>query len=125
MEKLDLYVTNNGDIEFIDGDLQMIEGRDIYVQCFRLLLGTWKGEYMLNTNEGLKQDAFLGLKANQFDQELAFEALQDVGEQVDDFVEYIDVNFNFNDETRQIEVDLVVQFADGFRQNLSEVIQIG
>lgn len=123
MEKLDFYVSDFGDIEFIDGDLQMIKGRDIYVQCFRLLLNTWKGEYMLNTNEGLRQDAFLGIK--QFDEELAFEALQDVGEQVEDFVEYLDVDFSFDDKTRVLSINLVVQFADGFRQNIQEVIQIG
>lgn len=123
MARQDFMLSQNGDIEIIDNNIAMIEERDIFVQCFRQLLQTRKGEYFLNTDEGLDFSVFLGVK--NIDYELATDALHSCALQVEDFVEFQVLEYNFDDQTRKLNIKMQALFADGYRQTFLEEVEIG
>lgn len=122
MLKQDFALGSNGDIVIVDNNIQLIEGRDIYVQAFRQILRTRLGEYFLNVNEGLDYNVFLGQK--KIDTDLAYDALQKAGLQVDDFVKFTEITFEYNDVTRVLKVGFTVLFQDGYRERLYEEVGI-
>lgn len=120
MERIDFAVSPSGDVIFEENNIKMIEGREIYVQCFRQLFRTRLGEYFLNTEEGLDYEVFLGVK--EIDEEAVMTALQEVGEQVQDFVRYDNVDYDYNRQQRLLRITFDALFVDGYRLEVDEEV---
>ena len=51
-----------GDIVIESGAIQMVHDAELTMQTIRSVLGTQKGEWFLNLDEGINHDAILGKK---------------------------------------------------------------
>lgn len=110
-------MNNDGDIMFDSNNiLLMTYEKDVYIQALQMLLSTRKGEYFLNNQEGLDFNPFFGSKT--FSEDEITLALQDVGEQIRDFVKYTLIDYEFNDKTRKLKIKLEALYED----NSSEII---
>lgn len=115
MERIDFKLLN-GDLVIENNDITMLTGNDVYVQALRQILSTRLGEYFLNTDEGLDFDVFLGKK--EIDDDEVMNALQLAAEQVEDFVKFISIEYEYNRQTRNLSLDIAAQFADNTQVNL-------
>lgn len=120
--KLDFELSLLGDVILEDSNIKMIEDRDIYIQCFRQLFRTRMGEYFLNIDEGLDFEIFLGQR--EIGDEDVMRALQEVGEQVEDFVKYDNVDYTYDRARRTLYINFEALFADGFSISLEEEVII-
>lgn len=109
MEQIDFKLVN-GDIVFEENNIALASGMDIQVQALRQILSTRLGEYFLNTEEGLDFEVFLGKK--EIDEDEMMEALQSAAEQVDGFIEFTQITYEYNEEKRNLKFWLVALFAD-------------
>ena len=123
MPQQDFELSGNGDVVIEDNNISLIEDQDVFVQAFRQILSTRLGEYFLNLEEGLDFAAFLGAK--ELDIELATQALYNASIQVDDFVKFESITFDYNRTTRTLRVNLKALFQDGFLLSVSEEVNIG
>lgn len=117
-----LKMDDKHDLIIEDNVLQMIEDRNMQVQTFKMLLGTRKGEYFLNTKEGLDHKPFFESKKYNEDEIRA--ALQDVGMQIKDFVNYEELNFIFDDKSRTFDIELKARFSDRTIVEISQEIGV-
>lgn len=60
----DLQIASNGDLVLSGGDIPYISGANLEVQKTRLVLGTNKGEWVLNPDEGINFNVMLGKNPN-------------------------------------------------------------
>lgn len=51
-----------GDVVIQKGEIQMIHGKELTAQTIKSVLGTQKGEWFLNWDEGINLDNILGKK---------------------------------------------------------------
>ena len=70
----------SGDVVIQSGDIQMVNGVELTMQTIKSVLGTQKGEWFFNANEGINLNEILGKKRyasqnsaldNQYIRELA------------------------------------------------------
>ena len=61
----DLQIGNDGDLIISKHDLQLVRDKELTQQKVRLVLSTNKGEWLLNTNEGINFKAILVKNPNQ------------------------------------------------------------
>ena len=61
----DLLVNSNGDIEIKNHDLQLVRDKQLTAQKVRLILGTNKGEWLLNEDEGINFRVILTKNPNE------------------------------------------------------------
>lgn len=52
----------NGDLLIVNGQIQMVHDADLTAQKIKTVLGTQKGEWFLNWDEGINLDNILGKK---------------------------------------------------------------
>lgn len=123
MDKLDFKIDTGGDVVLANNNIELIYGRDIYVQAFRQILLTRRTEYFLNLNEGLRFEVFLGRK--ELDEDEAVEALREAATQIEDFVKFTRIEFNFDRLERTLYIDFEALFADGYILNFNEELMIG
>lgn len=62
-------LTSNGDVEILNNQIQMIEGNELLRQTVECVLGTNKGEWVLNPNEGITFRNILGKKQTEQQQD--------------------------------------------------------
>ena len=123
MLQQDFELTMSGDVVIRENNLALIEGREVFVQAFRQILSTRLGEYFLNLEEGLDFDVFLGQK--ELDEELAMNALQQASMQIQDFVKFESISYDYDRITRKLKIELKALFEDGYLLNVNEEVNIG
>lgn len=100
----------DGDIQFEDGELLLVEGTEEVAQCCAITLGTRAGEWFLNPEMGIDFDLFLG---KDFHEELARDELIRAL-LTDDRIESVeDVTFEINRQERTMNVSFVAIGIDG------------
>lgn len=52
----------SGDVSIRSGEIEMTHGAELTMQTIKSVLGTQKGEWFLNHNEGINHDNILGKK---------------------------------------------------------------
>jgi len=123
MEQIDIKLSPQGDVVIDGKDIVMIKGREIQIQAFRQLLQTRLTEYFLNLNEGLDFDVFLGRK--EINEEEAIAALYAVGLQIEDFVKFTSVKFDYDQASRKLKIEIEVLFKDGYNENIEMEVSLG
>lgn len=53
---------DKGDVVIQNGEIDMVHGAELTMQTIKTVLGTQKGEWFLNWNEGINHDNILGKK---------------------------------------------------------------
>lgn len=56
------FKLKDGDIEIVENKISMVSGNDLLRQTTETVLGTNKGEWVLNPDEGIKFSTILGKK---------------------------------------------------------------
>lgn len=120
MDEQNFSISKLGDIEIADNNILLVTGRDVFVQGFRQILQTRKGEYFLNTDEGLYFQAFFDNKNPDIDD--MHDALVEAASQIEDFVQFIELDFNFDIVKRILNVSFKAQFMDGSEVAIKEEV---
>lgn len=110
MYQLDFMLSPQGDVVIKDNNLSMLEGNEIYIQAFRQLLQTRLGEYFLNSDEGMDFDVFLGRK--EFNEDEMTQALYDVASQLNEFVKFARIDFDFDKASRKLTIYFEALFSE-------------
>lgn len=55
-------LTENGDVLIKNNEIQMVHGAELTQQTIKTVLGTQKGEWFLNADEGINYNEILGKK---------------------------------------------------------------
>ena len=58
----DFMLDSNGDTIIENGDIQMVHGGELTKQTIKSVLGTQKGEWFLNWEQGINHNEILGKK---------------------------------------------------------------
>lgn len=61
----DLKLDEKGDVVIAKDDVQLVSGKDLTVQRIKQILGTNKGEWKLDENEGINMRAMLTKNPNE------------------------------------------------------------
>lgn len=109
---------DSGDVVFENNILQSVSRQDMDIQTFRQLFSTRKGEYFLNSKEGLDFSPFFGRK--DFNKDEATAALQDVGRQIPSFLEFKNIEYIIDNSTRKLQIIMEIVFADGTEATIQE-----
>lgn len=96
----------NGDIVIANGNIAMIEGNELTAQTLRTVMGTNKGEWFLNENEGIDRYQLLG-KGITKDMQLM--QCQDACSQVDENLNITEFNSGLDKPTRKASLTFKVQ----------------
>ncbi|RPK29876.1 DUF2634 domain-containing protein [Paenibacillus xylanexedens] len=100
----------DGDIQFENGDLLLVDGTEEVVQCCAITLGTRTGEWFLNPEVGIDFDMFLG---KDFHEEAARDELIRAL-LTDERIESVeDVTFEVNRQERTMSVSFVAIGTNG------------
>lgn len=113
-------VDDTGDIQIVDDNILLVTGRDVFVQAFRQILQTRKGEYFLNSTEGLDFSYFLGVKNPDLDD--MQDAIIEAASQIEDFIQFIELDFDFNQQTRILTITFLAQFMD--EEERAQVLEV-
>ena len=104
--KLDEY----GDIEILSGHIQLINGAELLKQTVEKVLNTSKGEWLLNTTEGINYNSLITKKPD-FDYIKA--EIIDALHQVDNTFILTDYKYNFDKSKRKLIISFAAQNSDG------------
>jgi hypothetical protein len=117
-----LALNSDGDIMFDENMvLQTVSDRDMWVQTLISLMQTRRGEYFLNTREGLDFEPFF---QKMLDENAVANALTAVGKQVKDFLRYRIINFDYDIPRRKLNLILDIMFKDGENITLDRTVTI-
>lgn len=116
-----LGVDGTGDLIIEDNNFVIVDSRTGYYQAFLLILQTRQGEYILNTDEGLNFNAFLGKKNIDLDE--MTDALYEAAGQVDDFVQFNKIEFDFDRQQRKLHIYIEALFSDSAELVIDEEVQ--
>ena len=92
---------NNGDVIIEKNKIKMIDGVELKRQTVQTVLGTNKGEWFLNIDEGINFDNLLGKKKD--DEIIKNEILQGL-QQVDSSFILENFNCDFNKKNRKLNI---------------------
>lgn len=105
----DLYLDSTGDVIISGNDLQYITSANLMAQKLRMILGTNKGEWKLNTDEGINFRTIL-TKNPDYDQIL--DTVLDGLHQVDEGLQITDYSFNL-DKNRHLTMTFTAILSSG------------
>ena len=86
----DLQVDNKGDLIISKHDLQLVRDKELTAQKIRLILSTNKGEWLLNTDEGINFRVILVKNPNQDE---ILDTVRDGLHQIDETFEITEYSF--------------------------------
>lgn len=106
---------DNGDVVVGDTDIEMVEDNELKKQNIQTVLGTNKGEWPLNKDEGITFSQVLGKGVTA---DMARTQVQDGLKQVDSSM-YIDkLDFSFDNQSRAANVNFAA------KNNNGEIVEI-
>ena len=122
MLKQDFGLSPGGDIVIEENNIKIISGHSVYVQAFRQIFRTRLTEYFLNLEEGFDFDVFLGKRG--IDEDEAMAALQAVGEQVEEFIKFISITYDFNQRERKLTIKFNALFGDNNQEEMEVSVNV-
>jgi len=122
MLKQDFGLSPNGDIIIEENNIKIISGRSVYIQAFRQIFRTRLTEYFLNLEEGFDFNVFLGKR--EIDEDEAMAALQAVGEQIEDFVKFMNITYDFNQRDRKLKIKFNALFRDNNQEEMEVSVDV-
>lgn len=105
----------NGDILIKDNHIQMISGNELVKQTVQTVIGTNKGEWCLNEDEGITFDNILGKHIP--DDEVVKTEIEQGLLQVDEF-NITDFSIDFDSKTRRANISFQAENNDGIILNI-------
>ena len=99
---------NTGDVVIKSGAVQMVNGNDLLKQTIKTILGTNKGEWPLNPDEGIDFSIILG---KGVEEETIMNELQQGLSQVDETLAL--TNFTMSNVGRKYKITFTAQRATG------------
>lgn len=103
-------IDDNGDVVIDDRVITMTDGNTLLLQKIRQILGTNKGEWAIDTNEGINFSNILG--KNKTDDVIKSEILSGL-RQIDDTFYITEWKSELNKKTRSLTVDFTAKNSDG------------
>jgi hypothetical protein len=111
-----------GDIVFNGNrEIELSYDKEMWLETFIRLLQTRKGEYFLNTKEGMDFEPFFKKSP---DRDEMIRALTSVGSQFKDFLRYNVIEFSFNDAERKAFIKIDIYFNDGNKLTIDREVSI-
>lgn len=100
----------NGDISIKNNQIQMINGSELTKQTIQTVIGTNKGEWCLNEDEGITFGNILG--KHMPDNEVVKTEIEQGLLQVDDF-NITEFSADFDSNTRKFDISFQAESSDG------------
>lgn len=97
-------VNSDGDL-IIDNDIEMTNDMDLIRQTIQTVLGTNKGEWFFNVDEGINFDNILTKKP---DYDVIRNEIAQGVKQVDSYYELLEFNYHLDKNTRKLCIDFSV-----------------
>lgn len=105
----DLQVDSNGDLVLSNGDFAYISDGNLLAQKTRLILGTNKGEWEYNLDEGIDFHVILTKNPNY---DMIVDTVQDGLHQVEEGLQITDYSFSLDAE-RHLTMKFTAELSDG------------
>lgn len=87
-------IDSTGDLLIDNNEIQMVEGEELLKQTVQSIIGTNKGEWFLNENEGIEFSNILGKGVTE---EMVKAEIEDGLQQVDDTLSISDFSMSLNE----------------------------
>ena len=94
----------------ISCDIEMVEGNELLAQTMQKVIGTNKGEWFLNVNEGIR---FSNILIKKPIEDLIRDEIQSGLTQVDSSFMITDFTYNYNKEKRELKVNYTAKNSQG------------
>ena len=111
-------ILENGDMIFIDGELQVVDNEEDIKQCLLAIFNIRKGEFFLDSDLGLD---YTSLETKGSSDEEIIADLMDAISQEDRITEIVDITITRNKVERTVSIDIIVK-SDDIVIELEEVI---
>lgn len=102
--------TKNGDLEFKDGDLYLVDEKRDIAQCLMAIFSTRKGEFFLDVELGLDQEPFLKKTSDDSERKLA---IREAAFQEERVITVDSIDIDVDKETRRAKIDIGVTTVVG------------
>ena len=103
-------IDGNGDVLIKNGYIEMVDGIQLLRQTVERVLGTNKGEWFLNKNEGINFDYLIGKNVSK---ELIRSEILGGLKQVNSSYELLDFSYDIDKEKRTLSIRFRAKSDDG------------
>lgn len=108
----DFKLTSDGDIDISTGDIRLVSGNELKLQRIATVLGTTKGEWEYDDDEGINTRAIVGKNPNEAE---IIDNIRDGLRQVDESLSITE--YNFETHNRKLFISLCVSDENGTEMN--------
>lgn len=100
----------NGDVLIQNNQIQMINGDDLLRQTVKSVIGTNKGEWFLNEDEGI---TFENIKGKYIDEDIIKDEIEQGLSQIDESFSITEFSYEIDSNNRKLEISFSAVNDDG------------
>ncbi len=100
----------NGDVLIKNNQIQMINGDNLLRQTVKSVIGTNKGEWFLNKDEGI---TFENIRGKYIDEDIIKDEIEQGLSQIDETFSITEFSYEINDKNRKLSISFSAVNDDG------------